>query len=444
MEDGEQAVKKDPYAALRFTEFRWYLTMRFFLTLGYTMQAVIIGYHIYELTNNPLALAMIGLVEAIPSVGIALYGGYVADKSEKKGLLLKIFGVMWICSVVMLIVTLPGMHNYISYHLSLVIMYVMIFCIGLARGFYAPTGFSVMTHIIPRELYPNSSTWNSSTYQTAAVIGPMIGGLLYWKFHITTTFFVVILFISIALIAITRLSRQAAEYIPKESIMDSLKEGISFVWNSRMMLGALSLDLFSVLFGGVVAVLPIFAKDILHVGARGFGFMRSIDSIGAVLTMLVMTRYSPMGKPWRNLLIAVVGFGASIICFGLSTNFYLSLFFLFTLGAFDSISVLIRSTIMQVLTPDKMRGRVSAVNSMFIGSSNELGAAESGAAAKLLGAVPSVLVGGSITLLVVFATWLKTKKLVPMTLNQIHTPEPVEVKTEPLQEALVSAPKNVE
>lgn len=418
--------------------------MRFFLTLGYTMQGVIIGYYIYQLTNDPLALAMIGLVEAIPSIGIALYGGYVADKSEKKGLLLKIFGVMWVCSVIMLLVTLPGIHQYINYHLALIIIYVMIFCIGLARGFYGPTAFSVMTHIIPRELYPNSSTWNSSTYQTAAVIGPMIGGVLYAYAGITPTFIVVVIFISIALFAITQLNRHEAEYIPKESIKDSLKEGISFVWNSRMMLGALSLDLFSVLFGGVVAVLPIFAKDILNVGASGFGLMRSIDSIGAVLTMLAMTRYSPMGKPWRNLLIAVVGFGVSIICFGLSKNFYWSLFFLFTLGAFDSISVLIRSTIMQVLTPDKMRGRVSAVNSMFIGSSNELGAAESGAMAKLLGAVPSVIVGGSITLGVVFTTWLKTKKLVPMTLNEINQPEIIEAIDSDSDEVLVTTPKDVE
>lgn len=424
MEEGEpdSLIKKDPYAALRFAEFRWYMAMRFFLTLGYTMQAVIIGYYIYQQTHNPLALAMIGLVEAIPSIGIALYGGYVADKSEKKKLLLRIFSVMWISSVVMLLVTLPQAGKYISSSLSLSIIYGMIFCIGLARGFYGPTAFSVMTHIIPRELYPNSSTWNSSTYQTAAVLGPMAGGLLYAYAGITPTFIVVVVFISIALTAITFLNRHHAEYVPKESIYDSLKEGVNFVFKTKMMLGALSLDLFSVLFGGVVAVLPIFANDILKVGAAGFGLMRSIDSIGAVLTMFVMTRFSPMGKPWRNLLIAVAGFGLSIICFGLSKNFYWSLFFLFALGAFDSISVLIRSTIMQVLTPDKMRGRVSAVNSMFIGSSNEIGAFESGVAAKLMGAVPSVLFGGTMTMIIVTTTWLKTKKLVPLKLDEIHTP----------------------
>jgi hypothetical protein len=190
-----------------------------------------------------------------------------------------------------------------------------------------------------------------------------------------------------------------------------------------MLIWAMSLDLFSVFFGGAVALLPVFADDILKVGSQGLGIMRAISSLGAVLTMLAMTRFSPMGKPWRNLLIAVTGFGLSIIGFGFSRVFYLSLFFLFTEGAFDSISVIIRGTIMQLLTPDSMRGRVSAVNSMFIGSSNEIGAFESGTAAKLLGTVPSVIFGGSMTLLIVTITYLKTKKLIPLSLNQIQTPE---------------------
>ncbi|WP_448701004.1 MFS transporter [Mucilaginibacter sp. AW1-3] len=427
MEDGEpdSIIKKDTYAALRFVEFRWYMAMRFFLTLGYTMQAYLVGYYVYHQTHEPLALALIGLVEAIPSIGIALYGGYVADKSEKKGLLLRIFTVMWISSVVMLLVTLPQASRYISSSVVLIVIYIGIFFIGLARGFYGPTAFSVMARIIPRELYPNSSTWNSSAYQTAAVVGPMIGGLLTYYAGVTTTFVAIVVLVSIALFAITFLNRHPAEYEPKESIYDSLKEGISFVFKTKMMLWALSLDLFSVLFGGVVAALPIFALDVLKVGSKGLGLMTSIDSIGAVLTMLAMTRFSPMGKPWRNLLIAVVGFGLSIICFGLSKNFYWSLVFLFIMGAFDSISVLIRSTIMQVLTPDKMRGRVSAVNSMFIGSSNEIGKVESGVAAKLMGAIPSVLFGGTMTMIIVTTTWFKTRKLVPLTLEEIHQPQEV-------------------
>lgn len=424
-EDSKPFTKPDPFAALRFKEFRSYLAMRFFLTFAYQMQAVIVGYYIYQLTKSALALGMIGLAEAIPSIGIALYGGYVADKSEKKGLLLMIFSVMWICSGIMLLVTLPSAHSYLSTQHIVVIIYAMIFFIGLARGFYGPTAFSVMTRIIPRELYPNSSTWNSSAYQTASVLGPLAGGLLFDHLGISVTFSFVVVFITTAIIAIITLNRHQPEFVPKESIYKSLSEGISFVFGNRMLLGALSLDLFSVFFGGAVALLPIFANDILKVGAEGFGLMRAADSVGAVLTMLAMTRISPMGKPWRNLLVAVTGFGISIICFGFSKNFYLSLFCLFMLGAFDSVSVLIRSTIMQLLTPDQMRGRVSAVNSMFIGSSNEIGAFESGVTARLMGAVTSVIFGGSMTLIVVLTTYFKTKRLIPMKLNEINEPETV-------------------
>lgn len=422
-EDPKPITKPDPFAALRFKEFRSYLAMRFFLTFAYQMQAVIVGYYIYQLTKSALALGMIGLAEAIPSIGIALYGGYVADKSEKKRLLLTIFSVMWICSGIMLFVTLPTARTYLSVQHIVVIIYVMIFFIGLARGFYGPTAFSIMTRIIPRELYPNSSTWNSSAYQTASVLGPLAGGLIFDHLGISITFSFVVVFITAAIIAIISLNRHEPEFVPKESIYKSLSEGISFVFGNRMLLGALSLDLFSVFFGGVVALLPIFANDILKVGAEGFGLMRAADSAGAVLTMLAMTRFSPMGKPWRNLLVAVTGFGISIICFGLSKNFYLSLFCLFMLGAFDSVSVLIRSTIMQLLTPDQMRGRVSAVNSMFIGSSNEIGAFESGVTAKLMGTLTSVIFGGTMTLVVVLTTFFKTKRLIPLKLSEINEPE---------------------
>jgi MFS family permease len=429
-EEQQDIIKKDPYSSLRFAEFRWYLSMRFLFTFGYQMQAVIIGYYIYQLTNSKLALAFAGLAEAFPAIGIALYGGYVADKSEKKRLMLLIFSTMWLCSVVLLLATSPSAHQYISAHTVLAIIYAMIFVIGLGRGFYGPTAFSIMARIIPRELYQNSSTWNSGTFQFASVVAPLLGGALFAIFGITVTFTVVLSFITLALFAITFLNRHPAEYIPKESIYESLREGIRFYAKSRLLLGAQSLDLFSVLFGGVVAVLPVFAKDILKVGPSGFGMMCAADSVGAVLTMLVMTRYSPMGKPWRNLLIAVAGFGMSIICFGLSQNFYLSLFFLFTLGAFDSVSMVIRSTIMQLLTPDKMRGRVSAVNSMFINSSNEIGKFESGVAAQLMGTITSVMFGGGMTLAIVTITWLKTKKLVPLTTSELHSPAPEEIAVE--------------
>jgi len=412
--------KKDPYAALRFKEFRSYLGMRFFFTFAYQMQAVIIGFHIYHLTKDPLALGFVGLCEAIPAITVALYGGYIADKSEKRMLLLKIFMGVFICSLIMLAVTSPQMHTYIPVSYIVPIMYVTIFGVGLARGFFGPATFSLMAEIIPKSLYPNSSTWNSSSWQAASILGPAAGGLIYGFYGITVTYIIIIIFIAIALVCIFFFKPHPPTYVPKESIVKALTEGVSFVFKNKMMLGAMSLDLFSVFFGGAVALLPVFANDILKVGSEGLGFMRAAASGGAVITMLAMTRFSPMDKPWRNLLIAVTGFGTSIICYGLSKNFYVTLIFLFMEGAFDSVSVIIRSTIMQLLTPDQMRGRVSAVNSMFIGSSNEIGAFESGLTAKLMRTVPAVVFGGSMTILVAGITYIKTRSMTRLSLQEIN------------------------
>jgi len=396
------------------------------------MQAVVIGFYIYQLTKSAFALGLVGLCEAIPAIGIALYGGYIADKSEKRKMLLLIFGGVILTSSVMFTVTLKSMNGVINTSWIVPIIYMMIFCNGIARAFYGPATFTIYAHSIPKELYPNGSTWSSSSWQIASIVGPAAGGLIYGYADklvpgltgITATFTVIIFFLAVSLVLVFMLRKYPPVFVPKESIWKSLSEGIHFVFHNKMMISAMSLDLFSVFFGGAVALLPVFANEILKVGAEGLGIMRATSSLGAVLTMLVMTRFSPMGKPWRNLLIAVTGFGLSIICFGFSRSFYLSLFFLFTEGAFDSISVIIRGTIMQLLTPDHMRGRVSAVNQMFIGSSNEIGAFESGTAARVLGTVPAVIFGGSMTMLIVGFTYLKTKKLIPLSLNQIQTPDP--------------------
>jgi len=423
-----QPIKKDSFAALRYKDFRAYIGMRFFFTFAYQMQTVVIGFYIYQLTHSAFALGMLGLCEAIPAVGIALYGGYIADKSEKRKMLLFIYTGVLFSSLVMFTVTLKSMSPYIHAGWIVPIIYMMIFCNGLARAFYGPATFTVYAHSIPKEVYPNGSTWSSSTWQIASILGPATGGLIYGfagKFipglsGITATFILILFLILVSLVLVYRLKKYPAVFKPKENIWKSLSEGIHFVFSNKMMLGAMSLDLFSVFFGGVVALLPVFANEILKVGAEGLGLMRAVGSAGAVLTMLAMSRFSPMGKPWRNLLIAVTGFGVSIICFGLSRNFYLSLFFLFTEGAFDSVSVIIRGTIMQLLTPDQMRGRVSAVNSMFIGSSNELGDFESGTAASLIGTIPAVLFGGCVTLTVVTVTYFKTKNLIPLSLEDIN------------------------
>lgn len=420
MEQQNSDLRKDPYIALRFPEFRSFLVMRFFLTIGYQIQGVILGWYVYSLTKDPLSLGLIGLAEAVPAIGIALYGGYVADKSNKKTLLNKVVGLILLSSIVMFVVTLPNVTLSLSQSLLITIIYVMIFVNGIARGFYAPTAFSMMAMIIPREHYPNSSTWNSSAWQTASIAGPALGGLLYGFSGIHQTFIVVLICITISFIGTFFLKSRPSTFVKTGSMLKSVSEGLKFVFKTKMLVGALSLDLFSVFFGGAVALIPVIATEVLHVGATEFGIMRAMPAAGAVITMLLMTRFSPMGKPWRNLLFAVTGFGISIICYGLSRNFYLTLFFLFLEGAFDSVSVIIRSTILQLLTPDDMRGRVSAVNSMFIGSSNEIGQFESGLTAKLMRTVPAVVFGGCMTLVVSGVTWFKTKKLIPLTLEDIQ------------------------
>lgn len=420
-EDKPARTGTDLYISMRFPEFRSYIVMRFLFTFAYQIQAVVVGWYIYQLTKDPLSLGLIGLAEAIPAITVTLYGGYVADKSNKKTILMRIIGTMLFCSLILALVTSKGALNILSQSTIILTMYLMIFCIGLARGFYSPTAFAVMAEIIPKEHYPNSSTWNSGAYQLASIIGPAAGGLLYAYGGITSCFVVIVAFITMSLSCIIFFVKSyPAKFVPKENIYKSLQEGIRFVFKSRMLVGALSLDMFSVFFGGAVALMPIFAHDILKVGSGGLGLMRAAPALGAVITMFIMAKYPPMNKPWRNLLFAVAGFGLSIIGFGLSRSFYLSLVCLFFEGAFDSVSVIIRSTILQILTPDYMRGRVSAVNSMFIGSSNEIGAFESGATAKLMGTIPSVLFGGSMTLVIVFITWLKTKRLVPLSLKQIN------------------------
>jgi MFS family permease len=414
--------KTDPYIALRFPQFRSYIVMRFLFTFAYQIQAVVVGWYIYQLTKDPLSLGLIGLAEAIPSITVTLYGGYVADKSDKKTMLIRIMSTMLVCSSVLAFVTSKEALGVLSQGMIIAIMYLMIFCIGLARGFYSPTAFSIMGQIVPKEHYPNSSTWNSGAYQLGLIVGPAAGGLLYGFGGISPCFVVIISFISMSLTCIIFfINSQPVKFTPKESIYRSLEEGIRFVFKSRALVGALSLDMFSVFFGGAVALMPIFAHDILKVGSEGLGLMRAAPALGAVLTMFIMAKYPPMNRPWRNLLCAVGGFGLCIIAFGLSRNFYLTLVILFFEGAFDSVSVIIRSTILQILTPDEMRGRVSAVNSMFIGSSNEIGAFESGATARLMGTIPSVLFGGSMTMVIVLITWLKTKRLVPLSLNEINS-----------------------
>lgn len=409
----------DAYAALRYPEFRRLTFATFLITAAILIQQVALGYELYRITRDPLALGLVGLAEAIPFMALALFGGHLADRREKLRLMKTALTVIMLGSLMLLWITRPSVHDEISRTGWLLTIYGTLALLGLARGIYSPAASALKAFLVPRELYPNSSTWISSFWQAGAVLGPALAGFLLAGTGLTGTLTAVLIAFAIAFALITGIAPRhpPAGSIAAENVWKSLREGIAYVMQTRILLYAISLDMFSVLFAGVVAILPIFAQDILLVGPEGLGLLRAAPGVGALLTMFVCAYYTPMHNAWRNLLWAVAGFGLATLAFALSKSFWLSAAMLFLTGAFDSISVIIRQTILQVMTPDALRGRVQSVNSLFVSSSNELGAFESGLAAKLMGAVPSVLFGGAMTLAIVAHIWRRSRDLLTVKLT---------------------------
>ncbi|MES2491360.1 MAG: MFS transporter [Pseudomonadota bacterium] len=408
----------DPYAALRYPEFRHLITGTFLTSAALLIQMVVLGYELYKMTHDPLVLGLIGLAEAVPFIGLALFGGYLADRRDKRTLMQQSLLVIIAGSAILAWATLPSTRAQLSQTTMLLIIYGVIALLGLARGIYSPAASSLKAFLVPREIYGNSSTWSSTFWQAGAIVGPASAGFLYAGFGFTATMVIVVVMLVLNFVLISLIAKKPIPVAPPhESIWVSLREGLDYVFSNKIILYAISLDMFSVLFGGVVAILPIFAEDILHVGAEGLGLMRAAPAVGAMLTVIYCTYNPPLNQAWRNLLLAVLGFGVATLVFALSKNFWLSVLALFMTGAFDSVSVVIRQTIMQVMPPDHLRGRVVAVNSIFISSSNELGAFESGVAARLLGVVPSVVFGGIATLGTVAYIWRRSKDLFAVRLS---------------------------
>ena len=405
----------DPYASLKIRDFRWFVSARFVLTFGIQMQSVIVGWQIYELTHDALSLGLIGLAEAIPFLSISLFAGHVADVVERKRIIVSSSLVYVLCAGALLLVS-TNFHAIVGQH-GVFSIYVIIFITGLARGFMSPAQGAYAAQLVPRELFGNASTWSSLAWQTAEVAGPAVGGLLYGFVGISAAYTVVIVSTATGWIFFNAVGRKPLpERRATESIWKSLHVGLKYVFSNQIILSAISLDMFGVFFGGAVAMLPMFADRVLNVGPKGLGFLRAAPAVGAIIMSIVQANYPFFKRAGRNLLLCVFFFGLSVILFALSKNFYLSLAVLFFGGAVDDVSVVIRGTIIQIYSPDEMRGRISAINGIFIGSSNELGSFESGIAAKLMGLVPSVVFGGTMTLIVVaavrtLAPKLKTLKL---------------------------------
>ena len=391
---------EDPYAPLRFASFRWFVASLLPATLAQQIQAVVVGWQVYALTRDPLALGLIGLAEALPFISVALFAGHVADRVDRRRIAISSLAVMLGCAA-----SLFALSFRLGQGARIWPIYVIVAVGGIARSFLVPSRNALGAELVARELYPRAAAWRSAVWQLAAVLGPAAGGLLYafgsarLAYGIGTALFL------LGLLSLSRVNRVVVPRTPEESsVWSSLGVGVRFVLHQPVLLGAMTLDLFSVLFGGAVALLPIFAGEILRVGPQGLGVMQAAPAAGAVVMSLVLTHRPPMRRAGRALFIAVAGFGLTIIGFGLSRSFPLSVALLALSGMLDMVSVVIRSTLLQVFTPPHLLGRVSAVNSIFIGSSNEIGAFESGVAAKLLGAVPAVIFGGAMTLLVVAVT----------------------------------------
>jgi MFS family permease len=405
-------ARTDPYAAIRLVEFRHLVLGRFTFTMGLRMLSTVVGWWIYNLTNAPLAIGLVGLSEFVPAVSFALYAGHIIDTSEKRQLLLRGVGLYLAAGMTLLALSTSYSASLLRPGTIAICIYAVIFWTGVIRSFAGPVMRVILAHIVPKKDLQNATTWDQGAWLFASVSGHATGGFLIAGVGIGGTFVVIVCLILIALVVFSRLQpKPAANERGEKSTWESVQEGLRFVFKTKELLGAISLDLFAVLFGGAVALVPVYARDILRVGPQGFGFLNGASDFGSICMVIALTFFPIRRRQGKKLLLAVAGFGACIILFGLSKLFWLSFSALMISGMLDGISVVTRGTIMQLKTPDQMRGRVLSVNSMFINSSNELGQFESGLAAKFMGVVPSVVFGGCATLAVVIITWLKAPSL---------------------------------
>ena len=392
--------REDPYAALRIKEFNIFLIVRFLLVFGWSMQFIVIEWQGYSMTKDPLSLGIIGLMEIIPAFTMALFAGHIVDQKEKRNLLAVCTAAFSLISLGLFFLTTQQVVGNWSVDHVLYAIYTLVFFGGFLRSFFGPTIFSLIALLVPKNIYHNAATWSTSTWKTASVSGALFGGFFISWIGVDKTLCIVFLLVLLSFIILFQIKKKPV--LNKkigEPMKESLQAGVKFVFQNKAILGVLTLDMVAVLFGGTVAILSVFAQDILKIGPTGFGVLNASISLGSILTMFVTTYIPIHKKTGKKMLVSVFIFGLSIIAFGVSSVFWLSVLALFISGAADGISMVIRQTILQIKTPDEMRGRVSSVNSMFVGSSNELGAFESGLAAKIAGPVIAVVFGGTMTII---------------------------------------------
>lgn len=416
-------IQTESLQVFKIKEFRLFILVRLFLTLAIQMQFSTIYLQIYyEYSKDELVLGLIGLAEAIPFIITSFFSGHYVDLISKKKIIL-------ICTILLMLGALFLFLNaqaliHLLHSAGIVVLFSVVFLFGIIRAFLGASTNPYLSQLVPRKDYTHSATWNSTAWHTGAILGPVLAGFIYghnntynaqWC-HITE----VVLFL-ISLFLIYRINNPGSPEVREkhETVFESMKVGLNFVFKNKMVLSAISLDLFAVLFGGAVVLIPAFTDKILHLGPEAYGLLRTAPAIGAVISAFIMAAYPPAKKAGVALIWSVIAFGIFTILFGLSKNYWLACAMLFFTGAFDNVSVVVRHSILQLMTPNNMRGRVSAINNIFVGSSNEIGAFESGVAAKIMGLIPSIAFGGGMTILVVLGIHKINPKLKKLDITAI-------------------------
>lgn len=407
------AFKKPSLAPLNHKEFRLFLICRFFYIMALRMVTTVVAYELFQLTKSSFAIGIVGLSEFVPVFALALYAGHLIDRSDKRTLLLKGILSYGVCIAALAAVTSPSLQQELTADQTALSFYIIIFFTGVIRAFAGPTSSAIIAQLVPRDVLRFAASLSSTSWLAASITGHASAGFLIAGFGAHTTFIIILVLVLLASAILTKIKKKpVVQTNLTVKAWDSVKEGIQFVFRHKVLLSTISLDLFAVLFGGAVALIPEFADQVLRVGPVGFGWLNAAMDIGSVIMIISITLMPITTRQGYKLLWAVAGFGLCIVVFGLSRLYWVSFTALMFAGMLDGVSVVIRSTVLQLTTPDEMRGRVSSVNSMFINSSNELGQFESGFTAKIFGgAVPAVIFGGSMTLLVVLVTWIKSPSL---------------------------------
>lgn len=414
------------FAVFRCKDFSLLTLNQCCLTFAVLIQEVLIAFQLYKITQNPLMIGLVGLMEFVPFVLLSLWGGYIADRFNRQKILQLCFAFSIPLSALLWLCFWLYQQSQISQPYLLFYTYSLLFLFGCIRGIYSPCFNSLRPFLVPRRLYTSAATWTSLCWQFSGVLAPILGGLFFAHLGLNTTFFITVILFSVGSLSLWCLSQREFPKSKPQSIHDSLKEAIGFIYQSKILFWAIFLDLASVFFGGIIALLPIFAQDILHLQADGFGLLRASPAIGALVMMSLLVKFPPTYKVWRTMLVAVAGFACCTLLFSLTRHFYMAVIILFCMGACDSVSIVIRQNILQLIPPQHMLGRVAAINGIFVTSSNELGALQSSFMARFFTVIPAMLIGGTLSLATVTLTWLKTRHL-----THYHFPQSQEKHDEP-------------